>query len=359
MRSRPKGALRYSAILFVAMVWCGGCRLPFSSRPPEQASFGPGGSDYKHAAVGMTRIGEGAEEIWLFWPEEPTPAEAPLVVFLHGWSGVNPKPYSAWIAHLVRKGNIVAYPRYQEDIYTPFEEMEPSASASLRQAWKALIRDGPVQPKQDSVAWISHSLGGVLAVNLASDSAEIGLPNPGALMIVQPGGDERIAVTTNPVLPETTFALMVTADSDRWVGEEPARRIVNTFAGILPADQLSFVTVPSDWHSFPLLVADHFAPLSESAALNAVLDGVAKEGIGRVDYRDAAGAADFESPRPPDALDYYGYWKLADGLIDVTFRGVHGEFVRGDTAAERFMGVHSDGVPAEQLIVRELPSSAQ
>lgn len=352
--NRPQ--LLLAATVLAGIVSCGGCNLPFSSRPPEQAAFGPGGSDYKHAAVGVTRLGEGAEEVWLFWPEEPTPQQAPLVVFMHGWSALSPKPYSAWIAHLVRKGNIVIYPRYQESVFTAFEEMEPNAIVGLRAAWEALVSNGPVQPDPTTVAWIAHSLGGILTVNLASASVDIGLPPPGAMMIVQPGGDDRIAVTSEPGLPPAAFVLVVTGDRDHRVGSGPALRIVNTLMKVLAIDRLSFVTIPSDWHSFPPVIADHFACLAESPTLDGALDGIAEGGTELADFSGGSSAALSD---PADSLDYYGYWKLADGLIDLTFHGIHGDFVMGDTTAERFMGVHSDGVPAVRLVVHDLPESTQ
>lgn len=353
MRAHRKNALFLIAAAAL-VVASNGCRLPFSARPPQQPAFGPGGSDYTHAAVGAMRLGEGGEEVWLFWPEEPTPSKAPLVVFMHGWGAISPKPYAGWIAHLVRKGNIVAYPRYQESIYTPFDEMEPNAIAGLRMAWKAAAGQTPVRPETDKVAWVSHSLGGILTVNLASASVDIGLPPPGAVMIVQPGGDERIALVNEPDLPESTRAVVVTGDADHWVGSAPAARIVDALQKVLPTDHISYVTVPSDWHSFPPLIANHFAPLAQSPLLDSALDGIAENGTKQVDF--SAATADAATPET-DALDYYGYWKLADGLIDEVFRGTHGDFAFGDTAAQRFMGVDSDGDPVRQLIVHELSAS--
>jgi hypothetical protein len=63
---------------------------------------------------------------------------------------------------------------------------------------------------------------------------------------------------------------------------------------------------------------------------------------------------DRELPRP-DALDYYGYWKLCDALLDVAFHGRSREYVFGDGETIRFMGRHPDGRPVTPLVVNRVP----
>ncbi|MDI9793239.1 alpha/beta hydrolase, partial [Pseudomonas aeruginosa] len=74
---------------------------------------------YRHASVHQWHFGEGAREYWVFTPEQPVPGNAPLVIFLHGWSVMQPDLYRAWIDHIVRRGMVVVYPRYQPDLKTP------------------------------------------------------------------------------------------------------------------------------------------------------------------------------------------------------------------------------------------------
>ena len=52
-----------------------------------------------------------------------------------------------------------------------------------------------------------------------------------------------------------------------------------------------------------------------------------------------------------NALDYYGFWKLFDGLCDAAFRGANREYALGNTPEQRFMGRWSDGTPVKQLAV--------
>jgi hypothetical protein len=54
-----------------------------------------------------------------------------------------------------------------------------------------------------------------------------------------------------------------------------------------------------------------------------------------------------------NALDYYGLWKLFDGVCDAAFYGKNREFALGNTAQQRFMGQWSGGTPVKKLIVTD------
>ncbi len=86
--------------------------------PPSQPQTGPGGKQYLHTGVTKNRYGKGGKEYWIFEPDSPKPRTAPVIVFLHGWGGMNPLYYGAWMDHLVKRGNIVIYPRYQANLLT-------------------------------------------------------------------------------------------------------------------------------------------------------------------------------------------------------------------------------------------------
>lgn len=52
-----------------------------------------------------------------------------------------------------------------------------------------------------------------------------------------------------------------------------------------------------------------------------------------------------------NALDYYGLWKLFDGLTDAAWYGKSRRYALGNTAEMRFMGRWSDGVPVKEIKV--------
>src|ERR1044072_5018726 len=105
-----------------------------SVTPPSQPQTGPGGKQSVHSSVIKNRYGKGATEYWIYEPDSPKPRTAPVIVFLHGWGGMNPLYYGAWIDHLVKRGNIVIYPRYHANLLTPIKDFTPNTLAAVQDA---------------------------------------------------------------------------------------------------------------------------------------------------------------------------------------------------------------------------------
>src|ERR1700733_5951337 len=95
--------------------------------PPPQPAGGPGGAEYHHKQVVANMYGTGPTRYWIFEPADPKPDNAPLVIFNHGWSAMEPKVYGAWIDHIVKRGNVVVYPVYQDSLRTPTYDFTPNA----------------------------------------------------------------------------------------------------------------------------------------------------------------------------------------------------------------------------------------
>src|ERR1700683_5030439 len=125
---------------------------------------------------------------WFFNPADPKPEGAPLVIFNHGWSAMEPKPYGAWIDHIVKRGTIVVYPVYQDSLRTPPGDFTPNAAAGIRAAIAKLQSEpGHVKPDLGKIAFVGHSMGGVISANLAAQWQQLIVPRPLAVMSVQPG----------------------------------------------------------------------------------------------------------------------------------------------------------------------------
>lgn len=311
--------------------------------PPAQPPDGPGGSAYPYARVVMTRLGNGNSEVYLFEPAEPTPRSAPVVVFTHGWAGMDPNYYGAWLTHIVRRGFTVVFPRYQADVRTPVAEFTGNALNATVSALQALSAAGHVSPDPRGVIYVGHSMGGLIAANLAARASLGSLPRPLALMSVEPGktwpANTPIAFSLDDlsVLPANLLLLTIAGDDDDFVRDVDAKQIYRGATQIGSGNK-NYIEMRSDDHGSPVLLCDHRA---------ATAPGIIVPG----------GATDFDGgtrgPMVTDALDYYGTWKLLDGLADTVFRGIHREYALGDTAEQRDMGRWSDGVPVRQLIVRE------
>ena len=298
---------------------------------PVQPAKGPGGRDYRHGAVAETTFGEGADQCWVFEPDKPKPAKAPVVVFLHGWGGMTPAPYRAWITHLARRGNIVIYPRYQI-LRTRGPEFTPNAIKAVKAALTMLKTEGHVKPDTARFAIAGHSAGAVGAVNMAALAAREGLPPPRALMIVQPGRGPN-ADSPNPIvgipledlatIDPKALALVLVGNEDRIAGDAVAKDIFHKLKQI-PARNKDYVTVRSDGHGLPQLKADHFSPCAGD-----------KMAV--------------------DALDWYAYWKLLDGLTDAAFLGRNRHYCLGGAKPMTSMGTWSDGRQVWPLLVTDKP----
>src|SRR5262245_58235885 len=113
-RIQSRELLRVSACA-TFLVWIALAAVnAFAQTPPTQPATGPGGSQAQYSSVQQQVYGSSSTQYWIFTPQ-PMPASAlPLIIFMHGNSAIIPGPYQEWIDHLVKRGNIVVYPRYQE-----------------------------------------------------------------------------------------------------------------------------------------------------------------------------------------------------------------------------------------------------
>lgn len=303
--------------------------------PPPQATHGPGGSDYAHAA--FTKAEHAGAQGWqLLIPTGPTPAAAPVVVFCHGWGALDEKNYAAWLTHLVRRGNIVIWPNYQDSLLTPAAQFLPNAIAGVRGALAELAHtSGAPRADLQRAAVVGHSAGGVLAAELAAVAHAQGLPEFRAVMPVEPGdgsqgGKRRVSVPLadlSPMPAATRLVVVVGADDHRAL-EQLGLHIYDTARSVPPA-QKHVLEMQSDTHGNPPLLANHAAP------------GGTRDG--RAERR--ALIKEFEHAGVVDALDY-ALWQHFDALADCAF-AQHD----CDVVTQTSVGNWSDGTPVKPLRV--------
>lgn len=331
-----------------------------TATPPSQPQSGPGGKQYVHASVTKNRYGTGGREYWIFEPDSPKPRTAPVVVFLHGWGGMNPLYYGAWLDHLVKRGNIVIYPRYQANLLTGIKEFTPNTLHALKDAFARLQTEpGHVTADLSKVATVGHSLGGLLAANVAALASEMGLPRVSAVMAVAPGITEapiNVPLADLKKIPAETLLLSIAGDQDTLVRDADAKRIYYESTRIA-ADNKDFILLVSDPHGRPALHASHRAPTAHDKNYDS------GEGVGgwpSVNSNRVGDATQTSRHARLDtmmvnAMDFYGTWKLFDGLCDAAFHGKNREYALGNTPQQRFMGLWSDGVPVKELKVTDKP----
>lgn len=317
---------------------------PRAPQPPAQPTAGFGSNDYSHAGVIQTTLGTRADRVDVFEPSLPTPPEAPVIVFFHGYGFTDPRNYGAWIRHLVLRGNIVIYPAYQDGYISLARDLTPAAANATRAAWELLGTGRHVPADGNSVIFVGHSAGAVIAANIAGDAAEWGLPQPSAVMLAN-ASDTSFGFGTlyNSIFYESIYAripaatlLFAVIGSDDYIAPDATSVMLLDAAVAVPDDHKRLVRVHSDAHGCPRLIASHLAP-------GGVFEPAAERSGTQAGGRE---------PRAT-ALEFFGYWKWLDALIGARIGG--NPVVGGEAAAvlnDTYMGLWSDGkpiVPAEML----------
>jgi len=305
-----------------------------SIHSPSQSESGPGGKVYSHEGVEVTKHGTASRACYIFTPKDPVPESAPVVVFLHGWSAIDPGPYQAWIDHIVRRGNIVIYPVYQNLIFNLGITVAKTAMRSTKSTLE-IIEEGPVKPELNNFAVVGHSMGGAVALNMAVQGKDYGLPEPKALMIMQPGALRWYAMAEPEELSPDTRLIVLVGDRDKIAGDRMAKEIFGR-VGQIPDENKAYVILQSDDHGNPPLIADHFSVCAPNLP------------PGKTHQRFL-----FSYYFTVDALDYYGYWKLFDALTDCAFRGENCAYSTTGASEHHAMGKWSDGTPVKRILHRQ------
>lgn len=324
---------RLTPVLMLLLAACSSAPVQDSN---AAAPPGPPATMQARGDVGVikNRYGMLGRTYWLFEPSVAPQGGAPVIIFMHGFGGNWPGPYNGWIYHLVQRGYIVIYPAYQATTMTLTALYVPNTLSSLNAAFSELQSGKHVRPDLSRIAIVGHSMGGSIAANLAAMSGEpgSGVPKFRAMMNVAPqnGGDLIFPLGDYSHIPSDLLMLEVVGDVDKIAGDRVAK-LIYYGATRVPLANKRFVTLHSDSHGLPGLVADHFAPLSQDEGSG-----------GQIQYKT-------------DALDWYGYWKLFDALTDAAFYGRNRALALGGGADEADMGRWSDGTPVVPMTVTDRP----
>lgn len=295
---------------------------------PAQPVSGPGGKSYPFAYVRTERIGSRPDGATAFLPGgigRASLGELPVVVFLHGYTAIEPQRYGGWIEHLVRRGAVVIYPDYQQA--GVLAGGQDRYIDSMFTGIASAIDTFDLHPARLHV--VGHSLGAVLTMVYGMLAADRGLPEAASLMLIEPGGCATcgngfgfgVPLDLDRRLPQETLLSVVVGEDDELVGSADAM-VLAQLADDIPADRQRFVVVRSDVHGQPPLVADHLLP-------------------------QTAGNGGEE-----DALDWYGLWKPFDALIACADSVQECDTALGTSNAALSMGSWSDGTPVMLPIVQ-------
>ncbi len=312
--------------------------------PPSQPEIGPGSSEYLHDDVIWSDFAEKEDGYWLFEPTSPKPVAAPVIVFLHGYGAYNTMIYGQWIRHLVKKGNIVIFPRYQKNLFSPSpNEFPKNIATAINDALIELKKEDHVQVLNQQLCYVGHSYGGASAAYLAVHYRDFDLPKPSAVFLASPGtGPLKGARLDDYKGMDTDLNLLVmVSEDDRTVGDELGNIIFNTAVN---TPNRNLIRQKHDYHGDQKITAGH----NESYSVDKTFD---------------TGIKNFSSKRSLsvgklDAVDYYGYWKLFDALIDCTRHNKNCNYAYGNTPEQKNMGKWSDGKAVKKLQIT-LPQSIE
>lgn len=304
---------------------------------PTQPASGPGGSNYTHGGVTIydyATNGNG-EDFWLYEPNNPIPDSANVIVFCHGLGMTNPKAYGAFIKHLVRKGNIVIYPRYQRtlSLTTGIAEYNDSCAKGILKALDTIQQPGHVKGRVYNYFILGHSVGGVLTANMTMLHQQYGLPKPLTAFSMQPGAATYLMSDYSPFPADVKYLIAVGQD-DAIVGTAPGTTIYNQSTAV-PTSHKNLIHHYADNHGSPAIQASHNEPCG--------FDSQFDNGETNLFIPFVTGTV--------DAMDYYCYWKLQDALMDCALNNQNCEYAFGDTPEQHGMGNWSDGTPVRILEV--------
>ena len=252
---------------------------------------------------------------------------------------VSPHLYGAWINHLVKHGNIVIYPKYQDaNAQVPASEFNANAITGIVNALDTLQLPGHVKPRLQNFAVGGHSYGGLMTANMGILAATSGFPQPKALFSCQ-GYTDNTTDTRLPdyaVMPADANLLIVVGDNDAIVGTTFGHFLMDSTINT-PTSHKNLITHHSDNHGSPAIGSTHFEPCSRDDAYD----------TGESNLFTTVCALGTKT----DAVDYFCYWKLFDALMDCAFYGENCATAFGDTPEQHGMGEWSDGQPVVTLTV--------
>ncbi len=271
-----------------------------------------------HGSVDVISLGEGAQRVYVFLPADPGLSDTvPMVFFAHGWQGMNPKNYGALIDHLAREGEVVIFPVYQEDDATSPQGVTATAAAAEQRALDELKRRG-LEPDSQRVVYFGYSMGAAISLRLAA-SAQAVLPKPQALVLAAPGDAYHVAKGEAAKsiwpdvkqLPKTLPIAIVTGEDDKAIGLPSGRKLAAELCKVTLPDRRVLLVLPSDEHGGTKVNAGHGSPGAPDSRYDFDLHTPASAIPNHI-----AGRKGFEASASLTQLDFFGYWRVLDAVID-------------------------------------------
>jgi pimeloyl-ACP methyl ester carboxylesterase len=231
---------------------------------------------------------------------------------------MNPKNYGALIDHLAREGNIVIYPVYQEDNDTSPQIVSAAAAEAERTALAELRRRN-VEIDTQRVVYFGYSMGAAISLNLAAHAAAEHLPEAQALVLAAPGDamhvtqGEKARSIWPPLteLPATLPIAIVTGQDDYAIGLPSGKKLAAGLCSVTKADRRVLLVLPADEHAGSKVSSGHGAVGSPDTRYDFELSTPRAKLP-----KTIAGREVFEPSTSLNQLDFFGFWRVLDAVID-------------------------------------------
>ncbi len=304
---------------------------------PTQPEEGPGGASYLHSEVVQYDFAQSPDGFWLYEPASPRPDSANVIVFTHGYGGFNPVIYGKWIKHLVRKGNIVIYPRYQKNVYSPKpKKFSTNVSQAIRDALVKMENGNFIKPIIRNFAMVGHSYGGVITADLAVNFENHNIPKPVAILLCSPGSGpfKGGLLDSYEAMPADLKMVVMVSEDDKIVGDKFGKKVFETATNVI---ERNYIIQFRDNSTRPAHKAGH----NESYSIDMDFDNGKRNSTTRRALRRAN----------TNNVDYYGYWKIFDALLECSRSNENCEYALGNTPEQKFLGLNSSNQPLIELEV--------
>ncbi len=145
-----------------------------------------------YTKVHINAVGNGVDRSYVIYPEREDLQALPLIIFMHGWLGTNPKNFGALIDHLARRGGVVIYPVYQRNEKDAPQKVKAIAQNSILAALAWIDQNHPGMVKKEQALYYGFSIGATTAINLVAQVKENTLPSAYALLLTSPGDAKHV-----------------------------------------------------------------------------------------------------------------------------------------------------------------------
>jgi hypothetical protein len=145
-----------------------------------------------YTKVHIHAVGDGVDRSYVIYPEQTDVKALPLVIFMHGWLGTNPKNFGVIIDHLARRGGVVIYPVYQRNEKDAPQKIKAIAQNSIQAALTWINQNHPGMVRKDQALYYGFSIGATTAINLVAQVKENALPPAFALLLTSPGDAKHV-----------------------------------------------------------------------------------------------------------------------------------------------------------------------